>query len=89
MNSTVIVWADYVCPYWFFTEHLISQAADNKALTMEWMPYEIGPTSQPKFPPDGNTLNECGGIRSIPGRTVGYSHQTSEHFPSTPYWSGN
>jgi predicted DsbA family dithiol-disulfide isomerase len=56
MNSTVTVHSDYVCPYCFFAEHLISQVADNEALTMEWIPDELRPAPQPTLRPDGKYL---------------------------------
>ncbi|MBA3966507.1 MAG: DsbA family protein [Nitrospirales bacterium] len=56
MNSSVTVYSDYVCPYCFFAEHLISQVAANETLTIEWMPYELRPDPQPTLRPDGEYL---------------------------------
>lgn len=56
MNSSVTVYSDYVCPYCFFAEHLISQVAANESLTIEWMPYELRPDPQPTLRPDGEYL---------------------------------
>lgn len=56
MNSSVTLYSDHVCPYWFFAEHLISQVAANETLTIEWMPYELRPDPQPTLRPDGEYL---------------------------------
>lgn len=56
MISSVTVYSDYVCPYCFFAEHLISQVADNGALDIKWMPYELRPAPQPTLRPDGEYL---------------------------------
>ncbi|MEO8326251.1 MAG: DsbA family protein, partial [Nitrospirota bacterium] len=52
MNSSVTVYSDYVCPYCFFAEHLISLVAANETSTIEWMPYELRPDPQPTLRPD-------------------------------------
>jgi predicted DsbA family dithiol-disulfide isomerase len=57
MNSTVTIYSDYVCPYCFFAEHLISRVADD-ALTIEWMPFELPPAPHPTLRPDGEYLEQ-------------------------------
>ncbi|MCA9420424.1 MAG: DsbA family protein [Nitrospira sp.] len=56
MQSVTRVYSDYVCPYCFFAEHLITHVADNEALTIEWMPYELRPAPQPTLRPEGEYL---------------------------------
>ena len=56
MNCTVTVYSDYVCPYCFFAEHLISRVAGNEALTIEWMPFELRPEPHPTLRPEGEYL---------------------------------
>ena len=56
MNATVNVYSDYVCPYCFFAEHLISQVAGNEALKIEWMPFELHPAPHPTLRPEGEYL---------------------------------
>src|SRR5680860_357329 len=56
MNPSVTVYSDYVCPYCFFAEHLISQVDANGTLTIEWMPYELRPDPQPTLRPEGEYL---------------------------------
>jgi predicted DsbA family dithiol-disulfide isomerase len=56
MNSTVTVYSDYVCPYCFFAEHLITHISQNETLTIEWMPFELRPAPQPTLRPEGEYL---------------------------------
>jgi predicted DsbA family dithiol-disulfide isomerase len=55
MNATVTVYSDYVCPYCFFAEHLISRV-DDDTLTIEWMPFELRPEPHPTLRPEGEYL---------------------------------
>lgn len=56
MHSTINVYFDYVYPYCFFGEHLISQVADHDTLSIEWMPHDLRPAPQPTLRPDGEYL---------------------------------
>lgn len=38
MNSTVTVYSDYVCPYSFFAEHLITYVAAQEAMLITAVP---------------------------------------------------
>ena len=58
MSPLVRLYSDYVCPYCFFAEHMLDQAAHERTLTIEWMPFELRPAPQPTLHPEGEYLQQ-------------------------------
>lgn len=56
MLSVIRVYSDFVCPYCFFMEALLTRIAKEKPLAIEWRPFELRPAPQPTLRPEGEYL---------------------------------
>jgi predicted DsbA family dithiol-disulfide isomerase len=56
MNPSIKIYSDYVCPYCYFAEHMLNQATQEQAVTVEWMPFELRPAPNETLRPEGEYL---------------------------------
>jgi predicted DsbA family dithiol-disulfide isomerase len=56
MNTKVIVYSDYICPFCFIGKHRIDRLQREFEIDVEWRALEI----HPETPPEGLTLEELG-----------------------------
>ncbi|NDI35616.1 DsbA family oxidoreductase [Chengkuizengella sediminis] len=52
MTIDIKVYSDYVCPFCFIAKKTFNEAIKNKDVKVEWMPFELRPSSAPPIYPE-------------------------------------
>jgi predicted DsbA family dithiol-disulfide isomerase len=56
MALNIKVYSDYVCPFCFLAKKPLEDAAQNKDVAIEWMPFELRPEPNETLRPEGEYL---------------------------------
>ncbi|MGH3872405.1 MAG: DsbA family oxidoreductase [Pseudonocardiaceae bacterium] len=56
MPSTIEVFSDFVCPYYYLAEQLLADAVEGSEVHISWQSFELRPEPTPTLRPEGDYL---------------------------------